>query len=76
MLDTESKSVNTDMSPPAVGVLPMVTPVNVIVTVLLFPMVPVSLEMIIDDCCGAAALHVPLEDATLGVGLVAKKLEG
>jgi hypothetical protein len=31
--------------------------------------------MIIDDCCGAAALHVPLEDA-LGVGLVVKKFEG
>ena len=68
--------VRTSILPPVVGVLPMVNPVIVMVTELLFPIVPVPFDRTIDVCPGSAAVHDALDEVTFGVDIVAKKSEG
>ena len=68
--------VDTLTVPPEVGTLLMDNPVSVIVTALLFPMLPLLLDRTTDVCAGAPEVQEALEDRTVGVGLVAKKPEG
>ena len=76
VFDTVSKSVSTFMFPPAVGVLPIVTPVNVMVTELPFPMAPLFFVRTTDVAAKALAVQEAADATTVGKGLVAKKSEG
>ena len=64
--DTESVSVSTVTLPPGVGVALIFIPVIVMVTALLFPMVPEFLFMITDICVGLSEVQDAKDDNTIG----------
>ncbi len=74
--DKLSTFVRTVIAPPAVGALPIVNPVNVIVTAFPFPMLPEILFMTTEVGVGAPEVQEPLDDKTAGVEVVAKKTVG
>ena len=57
VFETPSSLVKTDIVPPAVGVLPMLNPVSVMVTAVPLPMFELDFVSTTDVCPGAAELH-------------------